>query len=175
MFPGASWFKEASENLRFNGYSAMAAFLDLQLLGFNKERSAAMTVFAPTDQAMSKRPSQHSSPSIFLRHVVPCRLLWSDLVSLSDGTVLPTYSEGFTITVTRAESVLMLNGIPVFYANMHYSDSVAVHGLNEILVPQEVAESEPLAAPVSEPESESSTGTDGLKIEDIMLMQNIKF
>lgn len=69
----------------------------------------------------------------------------------------------------------MLNGIPVFYANMHYSDSVAVHGLNEILVPQEVAESEPLAAPVSEPESESSTGTDGLKIEDIMLMQNIKF
>ena len=164
-FPGSTWFKEASENLRSNGYSIMASFLDLQLLGFDKERSAPITVFAPNDQALSNRREQDSSPSIFLRHVVPCRLLWSDLVSLSDGTVLPTYSEGFTINVTGSGNILMLNGTPVFFANMNYSDSLAVHGLNEVLTPQEAPESG----------ADSSAGSDGMKIEDIMLMENIKF
>ena len=86
-------------------------------------------------------------------------------MSLSDGTVLPTYSEGFTINVTGSGNILMLNGTPVFFANMNYSDSLAVHGLNEVLTPQEAPESG----------ADSSAGSDGMKIEDIMLMENIKF
>ncbi|KAF4394278.1 putative fasciclin-like arabinogalactan protein 20 [Cannabis sativa] len=135
-FPGASWFKEASRDLRSNGYSSMASFLDLQLLGFNKDPTT-MTVFAPNDMAMANRPTdQAQDPSIFLRHVVPCKLLWSDLINFTDGTVLPTYSDGFTITITRSGSTLMINGIPVTVSNLHYSDSVVVHGLNELLTGQ---------------------------------------
>ncbi|XP_062111051.1 putative fasciclin-like arabinogalactan protein 20 [Humulus lupulus] len=132
-FPGDSWFKEASGDLRSNGYSAMASFLDSQLLGFNKDPTT-MTVFAPNDMAMANRPTnQVQDPSIFLRHVVPCKLLWSDLINFTDGTVLPTYLDGFTITITRSGSTMMLNGVTVFTSNLHYSDSVVVHGLNELL------------------------------------------
>ena len=136
-FPGDSWFKEASTDLRSNGYSVMASFLDTQLLGFNKD-PITMTVFAPSDQAMANhQTTQVQDPSIFLRHVVPCKLLWSDLINFSDGTVLPTYLDGFTITITKSGNQLMLNGVPVFFSNLHYSDSIVVHGLSELLVEQD--------------------------------------
>ncbi|CAL8995080.1 unnamed protein product [Prunus brigantina] len=143
-FPGASWFEGSSAVLRSNGYNVMASFLDLQLVGFKNPNS--MTVFAPLDQAI-ENPLQY--PSIFLRHVVPCRLLWSDLVRFNDGTVLPTYMEGFTITISRSGDVLLLNGVPVFFANMYYSDSLVVHGLRESLVMPETPE----VADESSPES----------------------
>lgn len=141
-FPGVSWFEAASESLRSNGYSLMASFLDLQLEGFTDP--TMMTIFAPVDQSMA---NPTSNVSVFLRHVVPCKLLWNDLVDFDDGTVLPTYSNGFTITITRSDNVLMLNGVPVFFANMYFSDPLVVHGLNEVLAvenrAQEVAESSP--------------------------------
>lgn len=138
-FPGVSWFEGASAALRSNGYSAMASFLDLQLEGF--QQPIMMTIFAPVDQSMV---NPMKNVSIFLRHVVPCKLLWNDLVNFDDGTVLPTYSNGFTVTVTRSDSILMLNGVPVFFANMYFSDPLVVHGLNAVLAaeekPQEMAE-----------------------------------
>ncbi|XP_008350997.3 putative fasciclin-like arabinogalactan protein 20 [Malus domestica] len=141
-FPGASWFEEASEMLRSHGYNVMASFLDMQLLGF--KNSNPMTVFAPLDQAMDN-PLQESS--IFLRHVVPCRLMWSDLAGFNDGVVLPTYMQGFAITISRKGDVLLLNGVPVFFANMYYGDTFVVHGLRETLVmpetPEDADESSP--------------------------------
>ncbi|PON45784.1 FAS1 domain containing protein [Parasponia andersonii] len=166
-FPGPSWLKEASGDLKSNGYSFMASFLDSQLLGFAKDPTT-MTVFAPSDQAMASRQAQGQDPSIFLRHVVPCKLLWSDLINFSDGAVLPTYLEGFTITITRSGNSLMLNGVPVFFSNLHYSDSIVVHGLSELLVGQET--------PLEETEvSNSSSGSGGSKIEDTMLMDSNEF
>ncbi|KAH7524968.1 hypothetical protein FEM48_Zijuj06G0175500 [Ziziphus jujuba var. spinosa] len=82
------------------------------------------TIFAPVDQSMV---NPINNVSIFLRHDVPCKLLWNDLVNFDDGTVLPTYSNGFTITVTRSDSVLMLNGVPVFSPNIYFSDPIVVH------------------------------------------------
>ncbi|KAH7516398.1 hypothetical protein FEM48_Zijuj10G0131200 [Ziziphus jujuba var. spinosa] len=131
-FPGVSWFEGASAALRSNGHSVMASFLDLQLEGFKEP--TMMTIFAPVDQSMV---NPMKNVSVFLRHVVPCKLLWNDLVNFDDGTVLPTYSNGFTITVTRSDSVLMLNGVPVFFPNMYFSDPLVVHGLNEVLAVQE--------------------------------------
>ncbi|KAF3432229.1 hypothetical protein FNV43_RR26968 [Rhamnella rubrinervis] len=134
-FPGVSWFEAASESLRSNGYSIMASFLDLQLEGFKDQ--IMMTIFAPVDQSMA---NPIKNVSIFLRHVVPCKLLWNDLVNFDDGTVLPTYSNGFTITITRSDNVLMLNGVPVFFANMYFSDSLVVHGLHEVLAAEDRAQ-----------------------------------
>lgn len=134
-FPGVSWFEAASESLRSNGYSIMASFLDLQLEGFKDP--IKMTIFAPVDQSMA---NPIKNVSVFLRHVVPCKLLWNDLVNFDDGTVLPTYSNGFTITITRSDNVLMLNGIPVFFANMYFSDPLVVHGLHEVLAAEDRAQ-----------------------------------
>ncbi|CAN6549557.1 unnamed protein product [Malus baccata var. baccata] len=143
-FPGASWFEEASEMLRSNGYNVMASFLNLQLLGF--KNATPMTVFAPLDQAMDN-PLQE--PSIFLRHVVPCRLMWSDLAGFTDGVVLPTYMQDFTITISRKGNVLLLNGVPVFFANMYYGDTFVIHGLRETLAMPETPESADESSPGS--------------------------
>lgn len=133
-FPAPSWFQGASEILRSNGYSMVATFLDYQLMGYI-EGSTMMTVFAPIDLAMVDITP---NPSIFLRHVVPCKLLWNELVSFNgDSIVLQTFLDGFSITIGRSGNVLVLNGTPVFYPNMYYSDTLAVHGINSILVPQE--------------------------------------
>jgi hypothetical protein len=61
-------------------------------------------------------------PSIFHRHVVPCRFLWADQVNMNDGTVLRNYLEGFTINVTSSPGILRLNDVPVIYPNMYFSD-----------------------------------------------------
>lgn len=142
VFSGANSFRQASGVLRSSGYSAMAEFLDVQVPE-NKERTM-MTVFAPLDKAMLTRIGNFSEySSIFLRHVVPCRLLWNDLVKFDDGTAMVTYLEGFTINSTRCGEELMLNGVPVLYPNMYISDSLVVHGLREVLAlperPKEVA------------------------------------
>ena len=62
-------FGEASLVLRSRRYSVMASFLDLQLLGF-KAKTAALTLFAPLDDAMKMKGyignfSQY--PSIFFQ------------------------------------------------------------------------------------------------------------
>jgi len=116
-FLGANSFHEASGILRSSGYSVMVEFLDVQVPE-NKERTM-MTVFAPVDEAMLNRIGNFSEySSIFLRHIVPCRLLWNDLVKFDDGTALVTY---------------LLNGVPVFYPNMYISDWLVVHGLRKVL------------------------------------------
>lgn len=149
----------------------MASFLDSQLSGFYKDPTT-MTVFAPSDQAMANSQTQGEGqardPSVFLRHVIPCKLLWSDLINFSDGTVLPTYSDGFTITITKVSNRLMLNGVPVFFSNLHFSDSIVVHGLNELLVEQET--------PLEEVEdSKSLSGSGENKVEDALLMDGNEF
>ncbi|KAL6128875.1 hypothetical protein ACLB2K_072228 [Fragaria x ananassa] len=72
-----------------------------------------LTVFAPVDQVMVNHRigelSEYSS--VLRRHVVPCRLSWSDLKSLEDGSLLRTDLQGFVINVSRYDGVLELNGV----------------------------------------------------------------
>ncbi|KAM3741339.1 hypothetical protein ACB098_08G169100 [Castanea mollissima] len=126
-------FGNASEALRSGGYSLMAGFLDFQVL--ETKKSAMMTLFAPTDQVLGNRLGNFSEySSIFLRHVVPCRLLWTDLVKFNDGAALPTQLGGFSINITRSGGgILMLNGVPVYYPNIYISDWLVVHGLRQVL------------------------------------------
>ncbi|EOY00900.1 hypothetical protein QUC31_014051 [Theobroma cacao] len=140
-------FSEASLILRSRGYSVMASFLDLQLLEF-KAKTTALTLFAPFDDAMNmKGYSGNFSvyPSIFRRHVLPCKFSWADLVALNNGSVLGTYLEGFKIDVTKYGNNLMINEVAIASPDLYYGESIVVHGLQEVLVvperPQTLAES----------------------------------
>ncbi|GFS32745.1 hypothetical protein Acr_00g0024370 [Actinidia rufa] len=148
---GAYSFDEASGMMRSREYSVMASFLDLQLLGFVEKPK--LTVFAPVDDAMLVVVGNFSEySSVFLRHVVPCKLSWTDLANFENGTVLRTFSDGFTIKITKSSDQLMLNEAPVTFPDMYYGDWLIVHGLNQVLE---------LPATAEEMESSSEFGSAG--------------
>ncbi|KAI4357689.1 hypothetical protein L6164_001623 [Bauhinia variegata] len=125
-------FQEASKVLRSKGCSIMASLLDMQFLG-PKERPQ-LTLFAPVDEGMVNHLGNLSDYSSILRHhLVPCKILWSDLVTLDDGSEFWTYERGFTINVTKSGDILYLNGVAVIFPEMYYSDWLVVHGLPEML------------------------------------------
>ncbi|KAJ6429850.1 hypothetical protein OIU84_021286 [Salix udensis] len=129
-------FEEASGVLRSRGYSVMASFLDLQLAEFMDH--TALTILAPGDEIVKGFMGDFSDfRSIFLRHVVPCKFSWRDLVSLDDGVVLPTFLRGFKINVTVTDTFLMFNGVRVIVPEMYSNGWLAVHGLEGSLVMQE--------------------------------------
>ncbi|KAF6166330.1 hypothetical protein GIB67_015876 [Kingdonia uniflora] len=120
--------------LKSRGYSVMASFLDLQLLGFN-DRSTKLTVFAPLDEEIEQHARNFSADSsIFHRHVLPCRLTWTDLVNFDEGATLRTFVDGFTVKLSTSGDVLVLNGVPVIFPDLYSSDSVVVHGLQQMLL-----------------------------------------
>ncbi|KAK7280372.1 hypothetical protein RJT34_25436 [Clitoria ternatea] len=128
-------FDQAVETLKAGGYTAMASFLGMQL--FDVAEQSGITVFAPTDETVLNRIGDFSEyPSFFRRHVVPCRLLWNDLVDFGDGSELPTFLDGFAINITRSDGVLILNGVPVFFPDVFFNDKVVVHGVSDILAAQ---------------------------------------
>lgn len=125
-------FGEAIETLRSSGYSSMALFLESQILGFSNGQST-MTVFAPSDDALATRVDNFTDyPSLYFRQILPCRIVWNDLVDLEEGTKLPTYSEGYAIYVAKSSGMLTINGVAVFYPNMYMNDWLVVHGLLDI-------------------------------------------
>ncbi|KAK3040739.1 hypothetical protein RJ639_029261 [Escallonia herrerae] len=139
-------FRDASEKLRSNGYSIFASFLDLQLpllLGSNPTKPY-LTVLAPVDELMFEYAGNFSEyPSLFTRHVLPCRLGAKDLAKLANGTVFATYLNGFRVKISVYGHTLKVNEGPVSFLDMYYSDWLVVHGLREILsVPGIVVEGE---------------------------------
>lgn len=124
---------QAMETLRSTGYSVTATFLGLQMNGIKDD--ATMTVFAPEDEMVKNLLGNFSEyPSFFFRHVVPCKLLWNDLVDLDNVSKLPTILEGFSVNVTRSGGVLVLNGVSVVFPNMFHNDKLVVHGVSDVLV-----------------------------------------
>ena len=73
-------------------------------------------------------------PLFFLSHVVPCKIEWNGLVNFNCGSELPTFLEGFSINITRSNGVLFLNGVPVFFPDIFYSDKPVIHGVRDALV-----------------------------------------
>ncbi|KAK1390041.1 putative fasciclin-like arabinogalactan protein 20 [Heracleum sosnowskyi] len=129
---GGYSFREASGMLRSRGYAVMASFLDLQLLGFLGEPK--LTVFAPVDELMIEKANNFADYYLlFLRHVVPCKLTWTDLANVENGTELHTYLEGFNLNVTRSDDLFMVNEVEVTFPDMFYSDWLVVHGVRQIL------------------------------------------
>ncbi|XP_031286823.1 putative fasciclin-like arabinogalactan protein 20 [Pistacia vera] len=128
-------FGKASDWLRSRGYTTMATFLGVQLSGFRDH--TRLTIFAPLDEAIEAYVRNITDYLvIFRRHVVPRLLTWQDLVRLSDGTMLQTFSGGFVINLTWSGDVLVLNGVPVVVLpDIYTSNWLVLHGLNRLLMP----------------------------------------
>ncbi|KAJ9140842.1 hypothetical protein P3X46_031439 [Hevea brasiliensis] len=92
------------------------------------------TIFAPVDEVMKGFVGNVDKySSIFLRHVVPCKILWKDLLNFDNGMVLGTYLEGYGIRISRSGDIVMLNEVPVSFPNMYQNDWLVFHGLRGIL------------------------------------------
>ncbi|KAL5828068.1 hypothetical protein ACOSQ4_019865 [Xanthoceras sorbifolium] len=132
---GSMSFDRARKVLVSKGYSVMASFLGLQL-GAIKERTL-LTVFASVDEVMMGNFGDFKEyPSIFLGHIVPCRILWTDLLASDNGTELSTFLEGFKIKIKRSGNVLTINEAPVTSPNLYYNDWLVIHGVRDVLRPK---------------------------------------
>ncbi|XP_077216283.1 putative fasciclin-like arabinogalactan protein 20 [Tasmannia lanceolata] len=130
-FSGDSFYR-ASELLKSRGYSVIASYLDLQLVELQDQTK--LTIFAPLDDFLTQHWDNFSEYlSFFRRHVLPCKLKWTDLVLLKDGTELQTLSK---VNVSRSGDILVLNGIPVIFPDMYYGELLVVHGLRQVLTKQ---------------------------------------
>ncbi|KAI3502564.1 hypothetical protein L1887_30706 [Cichorium endivia] len=125
-------FHDAGNVLISRGYSVMASFLNLQLIGFLSQPS--LTLFAPADEVMVDYSSRFPDyPSLFLRHVLPCKISLKDLVNIDNGTNLNTYLNGFRINVTISGAALKVNEVPIAFPDMYYSDWLVIHGVPALL------------------------------------------
>ncbi|KAK7310083.1 hypothetical protein RJT34_07330 [Clitoria ternatea] len=117
--------------LRSRGYSAMALVLDMQFPGLDDGNRRQLTLLAPVDEAIANRTDL---PAIIRRHLLPCRMTWSDLVALEDGTLIGTYERGISLRVTKPSSdTVLLNGVSVIFPDLYHSDWLVVHGLQGVL------------------------------------------
>ncbi|XP_010554426.1 PREDICTED: putative fasciclin-like arabinogalactan protein 20 [Tarenaya hassleriana] len=121
-------FVIAAKALRSKGYAAMASFLETQI--GEVADGASITVFAPIDESvidLSFRFGEQAS--LFLSHVLPCKISWRELSDLEDGAELRTYMEGFTINVTRFNGGVRLNGVLLVEREVFLGERVVVHGI----------------------------------------------
>ncbi|XP_026378230.1 putative fasciclin-like arabinogalactan protein 20 [Papaver somniferum] len=130
-YSNSSMANVTSSVMRLLGYSVMASFLDLQL----PDPTRKLTVFAPTDAVLDPFSMIFSSSSVFHRHFLPCKLTASDMLNLVlyGEITVPKLYEGFTVTFTVVGDVLLVNDVPLLYPDIYVSDSIAVHGIQQIL------------------------------------------
>ncbi|PWA42000.1 FAS1 domain-containing protein [Artemisia annua] len=140
-------FHDGANVLISRGYSVMAAFLNLQLLGFLGGQRYALTVFAPVDEVMVDYSGSFPEyNSLFLRHVLPCKVSWRDLVSVvdvddeGDGSEFDTYLSGFKVRISRSDGTFKVNEVSIAFPDMYYTDWFVVHGIREVLSLPKAAE-----------------------------------
>ncbi|XP_015075895.1 putative fasciclin-like arabinogalactan protein 20 [Solanum pennellii] len=135
-----SRFYEVSLMLKSKGYLIMASFLELQLIGFLKNTELKLTVFAPMDDAIVGFSGDFPVyQQLFLRHLVPCVLYWTDLNEMVNGTEFKNYVNGLSLTITKVNDVSFVNGVEITYPDLYYNDWVVVHGLQSLIpLPDEI-------------------------------------
>ncbi|KAL2532868.1 putative fasciclin-like arabinogalactan protein 20 [Abeliophyllum distichum] len=82
-------------------------------VGFAGEFSenVKLTVFAPVDEELVQFSGDFMAySSLFMRHLVPCKVGWNELNQMGNGTVLPNNAEGFNLEITRNEDGGGVNG-----------------------------------------------------------------
>ncbi|KAK4763460.1 hypothetical protein SAY87_012898 [Trapa incisa] len=131
-FKADNSLETASKVLKSSGYSVMASILGMQLLGVEKP-ATLLTLFAPIDQSIVKVIGNLGEyPPMFLKHTVPCRLLWGDLIDIGNGAVaIPTYGKGFKIHVTKSNdnNLLLVNKVPIIRPELYKNEWIVVHGV----------------------------------------------
>nr|GFA24713.1 hypothetical protein [Tanacetum cinerariifolium] len=146
-----------------------ASWFSLLGLGFEESQSQrnGLTVFAPVDEVMVDYSDRFPDyPSLFLRHVLPCKVPLNELVSIENGSVLSldTFLNGFRVSVTRSGVTLMVNEVNIVFPDMYYSDWLVIHGVSDVISVLELEEDfDESDGDLSEPISPvvSSRGPDG--------------
>ncbi|KAL3501853.1 hypothetical protein ACH5RR_036302 [Cinchona calisaya] len=136
-----SRFSEASGALKSRGYTIIATFLDLQLMGFvgsdktPAESDIKLTVFAPLDEALIGDSGNFLKySSIFLRHLLPCKLSWNQLFNgIGNETVFENYVEGLSMKIGKSGDVVMVNGVEITAPDMYENYEIAIHGVREMI------------------------------------------
>ncbi|MCD7451840.1 hypothetical protein HAX54_013553 [Datura stramonium] len=129
-----SQFLDVSLLLKSKGYQIMSSFLELQLIGFLKNLGLKLTVFAPVDDAIVGFAGDFPQyQQLFLRHLVPCILYWTDLNNMENGTEFKNYVNGLSLTITKVNDVSFVNGVEITYPDLYYNDWLVVHGLQSLI------------------------------------------
>lgn len=139
-FDSFSRFYEVSLMLKSKGYLIMASFLELQLIGFLKNMELKLTVFAPMDDAIVEFSGNFPEyQQLFLRHLVPCVLYWTDLNDMENGTEFKNYVNGLNLKISKVNDVSFVNGVEITYPDLYYNDWLVVHGLQSLIpLPDEI-------------------------------------
>ncbi|XP_071704070.1 putative fasciclin-like arabinogalactan protein 20 [Rutidosis leptorrhynchoides] len=125
-------FHDGANVLISRGYSVIASFLNLQLLGFQSH--PALTIFAPSDEVMVDYSGRFPDyQSLFHRHVLPCKVSWRDLINVDDGTTFDTYLNGFKVKINKSGGSFNVNEISVTFPDMFYSDWIVIHGISDVI------------------------------------------
>ncbi|KAK6122332.1 hypothetical protein DH2020_043952 [Rehmannia glutinosa] len=104
------------------------------------------TVFAPVDEELVRFSGDFLRYfSLFMRHLAPCRVEWSDLEEMANGTVVSNNVNGFSLEITKDEDneILMVNGVEITFPDMYESEWLVIHGIRGVI-----------ALPESSPEEE---------------------
>lgn len=121
----------------------MASFLDLQLIGFLNhgafsDYAMKWTVFAPVDEELVQFSGDFLRyNSLFMRHLAPCKVGWSELEDTLNGTVVSNNVNGFSLEITRDEDdeILMVNGVEITFPDMYDSEWLVIHGIRGVIAP----------------------------------------
>nr|XP_043618516.1 putative fasciclin-like arabinogalactan protein 20 [Erigeron canadensis] len=132
-----SSFHDAANVLISRGYSVFASFLNLQIGSQSQKESQSqsrLTVFAPSDEVMVEYSGRFPDyQSLFHRHVLKCKVLWRDVMSVDDGTSFDTYLDGFKVKIDRSGGVYKVNEVSITFPDMFHSDWLVVHGIRDVL------------------------------------------
>uniref|UniRef100_A0A7N0V3R2 FAS1 domain-containing protein n=1 Tax=Kalanchoe fedtschenkoi TaxID=63787 RepID=A0A7N0V3R2_KALFE len=112
----------------FANWADLLAFADPALLPFTT------TLFVPDNDEFVPAADGGFDPFLFLYHVVPHRLSFSDLCLLRADTRLPTLLPTKSILVTNSSRFnFTLDGVTITDPDIYSTDSVSVHGIHGLL------------------------------------------
>lgn len=105
---------------------------------FAKNNVMKWTLFAPADQDLVRFSGDFLGyTSLFMRHLVPCKVSWSDLDEMVNGTVVSNNVEGFSLEITKDEDneILMVNGVVITAPDLYENESLVIHGI-QLAIPE---------------------------------------
>ena len=104
------------------------------------QSAGPFTVFAPTDAAFAKLPegaveqllaNPEQLRQVLLYHVVPGRVMASDVVALSSATT----AQGSDVAITLADGSVMINNATVTATDIESSNGV-IHVIDTVILPR---------------------------------------
>ncbi|KAG9135984.1 hypothetical protein Leryth_015854 [Lithospermum erythrorhizon] len=130
---------DAASRLKSRGYSIMASFLELQLMGYLKSSPwpLKLTMFAPDDEVLLRFSGDILGYSgLFMRHLLPCKLTYADIVGVKNGTFIKKNFEGLGTMIEENDGDFFVNGVRITFPDVYVSDSLVIHGIGDAISQQ---------------------------------------